>query len=89
MTKNGTSDLVYSSYEIAWQEYSNLSGLTPDETMFGPDKLRSYIQVMADVGERDPIKIARSALGMMREYEQIVRSKARVTLRQQKSEETR
>jgi hypothetical protein len=41
---------------------------------------------MAAVGERDPIKIAKSALGMMREYEQIVRSKARVTLRQQKSE---
>jgi len=83
---NATADLVCSSYEIAWQEYSTLPGLTPDEHMFGPDKLRSYIQVMADVGERDPIKIAKSALGMMREYEQVVRSKARVTLRQQKSE---
>ena len=84
--ENGTTDLVCSSYEIAWQEYSTLPGLTPDEHMFGPDRLRSYIQVMADVGERDPIKIARSALGMMRQYEQIVRSKAGVTLRQQKSE---
>jgi hypothetical protein len=84
--ENGTAGLVCSSYEIAWQEYSTLPGLTPDEHMFGPDKLRSYIQVMANVGERDPIKIARSALGMMREYEQIVRSKARVTLRQQKPE---
>ena len=84
--ENGTTDLVCSSYEIAWQEYSTLPGLTPDEHMFGPDRLRSYIQVMADVGERDPIKIARSALGMMRQYEQIVRSKAGVTLRQLKSE---
>ena len=84
--ENGTTDLVCSSYEVAWQQYSTLPGLTPDEHMYGPDKLRSYIQVMADVGERDPIKIARSALGMMRQYEQIVRSKAGVTLRQLKSE---
>ena len=83
--ENGTTDLVCSSYEIAWQEYSTLPGLTPDEHMFGPDKLRSYIQAMAAVGERDPTKIAKSALGMMREYEQIVRSKARVALRQPKS----
>jgi len=29
----------------------------------------------AEVGERDPSKIAKSALGMIREYEQIMRSK--------------
>jgi hypothetical protein len=79
--KIGAVDLVRSSYEIAWREYSALPGLTPDENMFWPDKLRSYIQVMADEGEQDPIKIARSALGMVREYEQIARSKTRVKLR--------
>jgi hypothetical protein len=44
----------------------------------GPEKLRSYINVLIDVGERDPFKIAKAALGMMREYEQILHSKARV-----------
>jgi hypothetical protein len=34
---------------------------------------------MAEAGERDPAKIAKSALGMIREHEQIRRSKARVT----------
>jgi hypothetical protein len=84
--ENGTVNLVRASYEIAWQEYCLLPGLTPDENMFGPDKLRSYIQVLAEVGDRDPSKIAKSALGMMRECEQIVRSKARVVLRGRKSD---
>jgi hypothetical protein len=76
--ENGAADLVRSSYEIAWQEYCSLPGLTPDEKISGPNKLRWYIQVMAEVGERDPSKIAKFALGMIREYEQIMRSKARV-----------
>jgi hypothetical protein len=74
----GAADLVRSSYEIAWQDYCSLPGLTPDEKLSGPNKLRFYIQVMAEVGERNPSKIAKSALGMIREYEQIMRSKARV-----------
>lgn len=77
-TENGTADLVRSSYEIAWQEYYSTPGLTPDEKLSGPDKLRFYSQVMVEIGERDPSKIARSAVGMIREYEQIMRSKARV-----------
>ena len=76
--ENGADDLVHLSYEIAWQEYCSLPGLTPDEKISGPNKLRWYIQVMAEVGERDPSKIAKTALGMIREYEQIRRSKARV-----------
>lgn len=76
--ENGAADLVRSSYEIAWQEYCSLPGLTPDEKISGPNQLRWYIQGMAEVGERDPSKIAKSALGMIREYEQIRRSKARV-----------
>jgi hypothetical protein len=46
--------------------------------MSGPNKLRWYIQVLAEAGERDPEKIAKLASGMIREYDQIVRSKARV-----------
>jgi hypothetical protein len=76
--KNCAADFVRSSYEIAWQKYCSLPGLMPGEKMSGPNKLRWYIQVMAEVGERDPSKIAKSALGMIREYEQIRRSKARV-----------
>lgn len=77
---NGTADIVRLSYEIAWREYCALPGLTPDENHFGPAKLRSYIQVVAEVGERDPSKIAKSALGLMRQDEQIMRSKVRVIL---------
>jgi hypothetical protein len=33
---------------------------------------------MVEVGERDPSKIARAAIGMLREYEQVLRSQARV-----------
>jgi hypothetical protein len=29
--ENGTANLVRASYEIAWQEYCSLPGLTPDE----------------------------------------------------------
>jgi hypothetical protein len=84
--ENGTVDVVRSSYEIAWREYRALPGLTPDENLFGPAKLRSYIQVMAEVGERDPSKIAKSALGLMRQDEQIMRSKVRVVSLNRKSD---
>lgn len=43
--ENGTVDVVRSSYEIAWREYRDLPGLTPDENLFAPPKLRSYIQL--------------------------------------------
>jgi hypothetical protein len=76
--KTGTTDIIRTAYAAAWQEYISLPGLTPDEKMNGPKKLRWYINVMADVGECDPKKIAMTALGMLREYEQIARSKARV-----------
>ena len=80
-TENSAADLVHSSYEIAWQEYCSIPGLTPDERKSGPNKLRFYSQVMVEIGERDPLIIARSAVGMIREYEQIMRSKVRVASR--------
>ena len=74
-----TTDLTRTAYELAWKTFAKLPGLTPDERMNGPDKLRWYIGVLVEIGERDSAKIAQLALGMIREYEQIMRSKARVT----------
>ena len=78
--ETGITDIKRAAYEIAWREHCSVPGLTPDERISGPEKLRSYIQVMADVGERDPSKIATNALGMMRQDEQKMRSKTRVTM---------
>ena len=80
MTVKGISagDISRSAYEIAWEEFRSAPAMTPDEKVSGPDRLRWYIQVMVEVGERDPSKIARAAIGMLREYEQILRSQARV-----------
>ena len=71
-------DIQRRAYELAWHDFRVVPQLTPDEKASGPEKLRSYINVLIDVGERDPFKIAKAALGMMREYEQILHSKARV-----------
>jgi hypothetical protein len=71
-------DICRSAYEIAWEDFRSAPAMTPDEKVSGPDRLRWYIQVMVEVGERDPSKIARAAIGMLREYEQILRSQARV-----------
>jgi hypothetical protein len=74
----GTADLARVAYEVAWREFVGLTGLTSEEMRTGSNQLRWYIRLMTTVGERDPSKIARSALGMTRQYEQITRSKARV-----------
>jgi hypothetical protein len=66
-TENGAADLRRSAYEIAWREYCSVPGLTPHEKISGPNKLRWYIQVLAEVGERNPSKIAKSAVGMIRD----------------------
>ena len=71
-------DIQRRAYELAWHDFQVIPQLTPDEKASGPEKLRSYINVLIDVGERDPFKIAKAALGVMREYEQILHSKARV-----------
>src|SRR4029077_4801385 len=79
MTVNGISagDISRSAYEIAWEEFRSAPAMTPDEKVSGPDRLRWYIQVMVEVGERDPPKIARAAIGMLREYDQILRCQPR------------
>jgi hypothetical protein len=70
------ADLQREAYAIAWEQFSGTE-MTPDEKMFGPNRLRWYIQILCEVGERDPAKIAGGAMGMLREYEQILRSRAR------------
>jgi hypothetical protein len=78
-TEIGTADLHRRAYEIAWHEFSSLCNLmTPDEKRSGPNRLRWYIEVVIETGESDPAKIAKACIGMLREYEQIARSKARL-----------
>ncbi len=74
-----TAELLSQAYTIAWKEFRGSESLTPNELLCGPNRLRWYVQIMIEVGERDPEKIAKAALGMLREYEQILRSRARVT----------
>lgn len=78
----GAAEIIRAAYEVAWREFNAQADLTPDELMTGPTKLRRYIAVVIEGGERDPRKIAQSALGMIRDYEQIARSTARVMIRQ-------
>jgi len=76
--KASTSELADKAYSIAWREFRKIKTSTPDEITFAPRRLRWYVQIMTVVGERDPKKIATAALGMLRQYEQISRSRARV-----------
>ena len=73
-----TSELADKAYSIALREFRKIKTSTPDEITFAPRRLRWYVQIMTAVGERDPKKIATAALGMLRQYEQISRSRARV-----------
>jgi len=72
------AEISRTAYRIAWEDFCALPSLTPDEKASGPRQLRWYIHIMVEVGERDPSKIAKAAMGMLREYEQILRSQARV-----------
>src|SRR6185437_8571111 len=83
VTQQATSeDLGEIALAIALQEFARAQGLTAEEKRTGPNRLRWYIQVLIDTCQTDPTKIADLALGMMRQYEQFVRSKARVESRQ-------
>lgn len=76
--ENGTAQIIRAAYEIAWERFITIVGLTPDEMMSGPDKLRDHIRLMVDAGESEPIKIANNALGLLRQQKQVLRSKAQV-----------
>ena len=75
---DNAEEIARAAYREAWHAFNNLSNLTPDEKAGGPAKLRATIQKLVATGERDPEKIAAAALGLMREHEQIARSRARV-----------
>lgn len=74
----GRTRIAREAYEIAWARFIAIPALTPDEMMSGPDKLRDHIRLMVNAGESEPTKIAQNALGMLRQKEQILRSKAQV-----------
>jgi hypothetical protein len=76
MSVEQTAEITHSAYEMPWEEFLNFAGLSADERRTGTNRLRWYIRLMIAVGERDPSKIARSAVGMTRQYEQITRSKS-------------
>ena len=80
MSVDQTAEITHTAYKIAWKEFINSTGFSANERRTGTNQLRWYIRLMIAVGERDPSKIARSALGMTRQYEQIARSKSRVGL---------
>jgi hypothetical protein len=67
------------AYEIAWHAYRKFPRLTPDELENAPAKISGCIQSLLDSGERVPDKIAASALGLIRQNEQIGQSKARIS----------
>lgn len=73
-------DIADAAYEAAWREFADMCDLTPDEKISGPNKLRLYIWLIMAAGERNPAEIAQSALGMLRQDEQVIRSRARLAL---------
>jgi hypothetical protein len=78
MSVRTESDIITrAAYAIAWAGISKFKHLTPDERMSGPGKLKEYVEILVATGEENPEKIACCALGLIREYEQIARSKAR------------
>jgi len=71
--------VVQAAYRVAWTSFNTFHGLSSDERLTGPERLRDYIEILVCTGERDLQKIANSALGLLREYDQISRSYARVS----------
>jgi hypothetical protein len=70
-------DIVRAAYWQAWKEFQSIPQ-TPDERRNGPQRLQEEIRRLVENGARDPDQIAATALGLLREAEQIARSKARV-----------
>lgn len=71
------NEIVRAAYWLAWKEFQSIPQ-TPDEKRGGPLRLQQHIRQLVDGGTRDPDQIAAKALGLLREAEQIARSKARV-----------
>jgi len=76
--EDDATEISRAAYAIAWAAFQRFPQLTPDEKQRGPEKLRGYITALALAGERNPDKIAMSALGLIRQYEQILQSQGRL-----------
>lgn len=74
-------ELRAAAYKSAWRQYREHSHLTPTEKLVGPSQLRECIEILIEAGERDAAKIATTAVGLLREREQITRSKMRTAER--------
>lgn len=70
-------EIVRAAYWLAWNEFRHIAQ-TPDEKRSGPQRLQQHIRRLVEDGAREPDQIAAKALGLLREAEQIARSKARV-----------
>ena len=45
MSIEQTAEITHSAYELAWQEFINLAGLSADERRTGTNQLRWYIRL--------------------------------------------
>jgi hypothetical protein len=72
---------VDEAYELAWLEFKSWRELTSNEKKEGPRNIRSYIEAIVSSGVREPKQVAAAALGMMRQYQQILRSRASIEQR--------
>ena len=72
-------EIIRAAYGQAWVKFNLLPDLTPDEKKYGSGQLRYDIEILVANGERDAEKIANAALCLIREKEQVARSKARVS----------
>lgn len=70
--------VLSAAYQKAWITLSSDHTLTPDERVHGPQRLRGYLESLVERGETDPALAAQEALGLLRQYEQILRSQARI-----------
>jgi hypothetical protein len=77
--ESDVKEVSHAAFALAWEGYAKCPALTPDEKAGGRAKLRDYIDMIVCTGERQPQKIARSALCLLREYDQIARSFARIS----------
>lgn len=71
-------DVATEACRMACANLNNCAILSKAERASAPLKIREYVDALVSSGESDPEKISRCALGLVREFEQISRSEARV-----------
>lgn len=80
MSEVYAEDIPLPAHDVARKDLTSFTQLSADE-IAAPSKFRQYIEVLVSSGESISEKIAKCALGMIREYNQIARSVARVSPR--------